>query len=273
MSIDSIETTLTKNYKEENFPVGSWLLSKKIRYQMLVFYNFARAADDIADSPILNSKEKLKRLNILEKSIKFNKKKIKKIENLKKVCLENKVKISYSLNLLKAFKQDATKKRYKKWSELINYCKNSAVPVGRFVVDLHNENKNVYKYSDPLCIALQILNHIQDCKEDYEKIDRVYLPLSFLNKNNVKLKYLKKNYAQNNLRKALDEILIHTEKLITEAGKYKKKIKNKKLSRETDFILEIAKKLLKLLKEKDPLKEKVVLSKFDYIKCFIKTFF
>ena len=55
MSIDSIETTLTKNYKEENFPVGSWLLSKKIRYQMLVFYNFARAADDIADSPILNS--------------------------------------------------------------------------------------------------------------------------------------------------------------------------------------------------------------------------
>ena len=99
------------------------------------------------------------------------------------------------------------------------------------------------------------------------------MPLSFLNKNNVKLKYLKKNYAQNNLRKALDEILIHTEKLITEAGKYKKKIKNKKLSRETDFILEIAKKLLKLLKEKDPLKEKVVLSKFDYIKCFIKTFF
>ena len=190
--MNSIETTLTKNYKQENFPVGSWLLSKKIRSQMLIFYKFARAADDIADSPNLNSKEKIRRLDLFVKAIQSNDIKIYKVENLKKVCIKNKIKINHALNLLKAFKQDATKKRYKNWSELINYCKYSAVPVGRFVIDLHKEKKISYKYSDPLCIALQILNHIQDCKEDYNKIDRVYLPYTFLKKYNVKLPQLKK---------------------------------------------------------------------------------
>jgi phytoene/squalene synthetase len=127
--MNSIETTLTKNYKQENFPVGSWLLSKKIRSQMLIFYKFARAADDIADSPNLNSKEKIRRLDLFVKAIQSNDIKIYKVDNLKKVCTKNKIKINHALNLLKAFKQDAVKKRYKNWSELINYCKYSAFPV------------------------------------------------------------------------------------------------------------------------------------------------
>ena len=270
--MNSIEITSTKNYKQENFPVGSWLLSKELRPQILIFYKFARAADDIADSPHLTSKEKLKRLNLFKKAIETNKIKNSKTENLKKICKQNKIKTNHALNLLKAFKQDAVKKRYKNWSELINYCKYSAAPVGRFVIDLHKEKKEIYKYSDPLCIALQILNHIQDCKKDYNEIDRVYLPTTFLKKHNVKLIQLKKNYTEKNLRLAINEILSSTEKLIKKADKFKKIMKNNKLAKETSFILEIAKKLLKLLKKKDPLKNKVALNKLDYIQCFLKTF-
>ena len=272
MTLELIEINPTKNYKEENFPVASWLLSKKVRSQVLTFYKFARAADDIADSPKLSPQEKIKRLDMFEKAIESNKSKISKVETLKKICFQNKIKVDHALNLLKAFKQDATKKRYKNWNELINYCRYSAVPVGRFVIDLHKEDKISYKYSDPLCIALQILNHIQDCKEDYKKINRVYLPESFLNKYEVKLSQLNKDYIDKNLRLAIDEILLHTEKLIKQADKFKKIMKNKKLSNETTFILEIAKKLHKLLKEKDPLGKKVVLNKLDYIKCFAKSF-
>ena len=271
--MDSIETTLTKNHKQENFPVGSWLLSQKIRFKILIFYKFARAADDIADSANLSSNEKIKRLNLFKKAIesnKSNKIKISKVEDLRKICIKNKIKINHALNLLKAFKQDAIKKRYKNWSELIRYCKYSAVPVGRFVIDLHKEKQKAYKYSDPLCIALQILNHLQDCKEDYENLDRVYLPMQFLKKYNVKLSQLKKNVTEKNLRLVFNEILKNTEKLIIEAGKNKKNMKHKHLSLETSFILEIAKKLLKLLKNNDPLKKKVMLKKFDYIYCFVK---
>jgi len=271
--MDSIETTLTKNHKQENFPVGSWLLSQKIRFKILIFYKFARAADDIADSANLSSNEKIKRLNLFKKAIennKNNKIKISKVEDLRKICIKNKIKINHALNLLKAFKQDAIKKRYKNWSELIRYCKYSAVPVGRFVIDLHKEKQKAYKYSDPLCIALQILNHLQDCKEDYENLDRVYLPMKFLKKYNVKLSQLKKNVTEKNLRLVFNEILKNTEKLIIEAGKNKKNMKHKHLSLETSFILEIAKKLLQLLKNNDPLKKKVMLKKFDYIYCFAK---
>ena len=271
--MNSIEIKETKNYKQENFPVGSRLLSRKIRPQILVFYKFARAADDIADSPDLAPHEKIKRLNLFVKAITTSKTKISKVEDLKKICIKNKIKINHAANLLKAFKQDAVKKRYKNWSELINYCKHSAVPVGRFVIDLHNENKTSYKFSDPLCIALQILNHIQDCKEDYSKINRVYLPSSFLEKYNVKLSQLKKDYTEKNLRLAINETLFHTEKLIKQAEKFKKIMTNHRLSKETIFILEIAKSLLKLLKKKDPLKNKVVLNKFDYIKWLAKAFF
>ena len=271
--MNSIEIKETKNYKQENFPVGSRLLSRKIRPQILTFYKFARAADDIADSPNLTPDEKIKRLNLFEKAITTSKVKFSKAEDLKKICIKNKIKINYGVNLLKAFKQDAVKKRYKNWSELINYCKYSAVPVGRFVIDLHNEKKISYKFSDPLCTALQILNHVQDCKEDYNKINRVYLPSSFLEKYNVKLSQLKKNYTEKNLRLAINEVLFHTEKLIKQAEKFKNIMTNRRLSKETIFILEIAKNLLKLLKKKDPLKNKVVLNKFDYIKCLAKTFF
>ena len=271
--MDSIETTPTKTHKQENFPVGSWLLSQKIRFKILIFYKFARAADDIADSANLSSNEKIKRLNLFKKAIesnKSNKIKISKVEDLRKICIKNKIKINHALNLLKAFKQDAIKKRYKNWSELIRYCKYSAVPVGRFVIDLHKEKQKAYKYSDPLCIALQILNHLQDCKEDYENLDRVYLPMQFLKKYNVKLSQLKKNVTEKNLRLVFNEILKNTEKLIIEAGKNKKNMKHKHLSLETSFILEIAKKLLQLLKNNDPLKKKVMLKKFDYIYCFAK---
>ena len=123
-----------------------------------------------------------------------------------------------------------------------------------------------------MCIALQILNHLQDCKEDYENLDRVYLPMKFLKKYNVKLSQLRKNITEKNLRLVFNEVLKNTEKLIIEADKNKKNMKHKHLSLETSFILEIAKKLLQLLKNKDPLKEKVVLNKLDYICCFAKGF-
>ncbi len=111
--MNSIEIKETKNYKQENFPVGSRLLSRKIRPQILTFYKFARAADDVADSPNLNSHEKIKRLNLFVKAITSNKAKFSKAEDLKKICTKNKIKINHATNLIKAFKQDAVKKDIK----------------------------------------------------------------------------------------------------------------------------------------------------------------
>ena len=73
----------------------------------------------------------------------------------------------HAQDLLAAFKLDVTKLRYRDWDDLISYCELSAMPVGRFVCDVHGESRTVWPANDALCAALQIINHLQDCKDDY----------------------------------------------------------------------------------------------------------
>ena len=87
---------------------------------------------------------------------------------------------THALDLLKAFRADVTKRRYGEWDELMHYCRYSAMPVGRFVLDLHGEDRSTWAYSDPLCAALQVINHLQDCAKDYRALERVYLPLDMI---------------------------------------------------------------------------------------------
>ena len=76
-----------------------------------------------------------------------------------------------------AFRRDVTKLRYADWGELMDYCRYSAMPVGRYVLDVHGETRATWPLTDALCAALQIINHLQDCAKDYRALDRVYLPL------------------------------------------------------------------------------------------------
>src|SRR6185312_15877463 len=62
------------------------------------------------------------------------------------------------------------------WDELIDYCRYSAMPVGRFVLDVHGESRDLWPANDALCAALQVINHLQDCGKDYRDLNRVYIP-------------------------------------------------------------------------------------------------
>ena len=83
----------------------------------------------------------------------------------------------HAQDLLTAFRMDVTKLRYSDWDDLIDYCSYSAMPVGRFVLDVHGESRSLWPANDALCAALQIINHLQDCGKDYRDLDRVYIPL------------------------------------------------------------------------------------------------
>ena len=86
----------------------------------------------------------------------------------------------HSTDLLVAFRRDATKRRYASWDELYDYCRYSAMPVGRHVLDLHGEDAATHAPSDALCTSLQVLNHLQDCAKDLAALDRCYLPEDWL---------------------------------------------------------------------------------------------
>ena len=99
---------------------------------------------------------------------------------LRAALAERNLSPQHAQDLLKAFRQDVTKHRYADWDELIDYCRYSAMPVGRFVLDVHGESRSTWPASDNVCAVLQIINHLQDCVKDYRALDRVYIPLDAL---------------------------------------------------------------------------------------------
>jgi hydroxysqualene synthase len=165
----------------ENFPVASLLLPKEKRRYVYAIYAFARAADDFADEPdIVGGKEK--RLALLDEWH-------EKLRDCYKgkaydpifialgiTVRDNKIPVETLERLLKAFRQDVVKSRYETFEEVIDYCTNSANPIGRLVLMVFGSiDTEFFEYSDKICTALQLTNFWQDVAVDLEK-DRVYLP-------------------------------------------------------------------------------------------------
>lgn len=256
-----------KNASTENFPVASILISAKNRPMIAAFYAFARMADDIADHPTITSEEKVRRLNLLEKTI------LTKIDQggceaaLKLVWMGAGYNFNeqHALDLLAAFKQDATKTRYSDWGDLIAYCNLSAAPVGRFLLDIHGEQQENYQFSDALCNALQIINHLQDCRDDYEKLNRVYLPIDMRIKNGFSIKNLLNDQDGKAFRLLLDECLVKLNPLMDIASELPLSLKSKRLALESAVIVKLAKLLVSRLQYQDSRITPVKLSKIKAI--------
>src|SRR5215470_12395425 len=165
-----------KTHRDENFPVASWIIHPRHRAVIMAFYNFVRTADDIADHATLGADEKLAHLNLLEAELLGNGDSQPEAVALRQALAERALLPRHALDVLTAFKMDVTKLRYANWDELINYCRYSAMPVGRFVLDVHGESTATWPANDALCAALQINNHLQDCGKDFRELNRVYLP-------------------------------------------------------------------------------------------------
>jgi squalene synthase HpnC len=172
----------------ENFPVVSYLIPKYLRKHIAIIYWFARTADDIADEGILSAEDKLNRLNEFE--VNFRKMLKAEYKSAYESALHNTIKErelqpEHFTNLLKAFKQDVTKMCYENYGELLDYCRNSANPVGRLILEIYGiKNDEAIIYSDRICTALQITNFLQDVKQDFEK-GRIYLPKDEMQKYKV----------------------------------------------------------------------------------------
>ncbi len=262
----------SKTKKDENFPVASWIISTKLRPHIYCFYDCVRAADDVADNPNLSPKEKLVLLKQMDSELQGKSQKTDFVTPATKHITSSKetgVTIEHARHLLQAFSMDIEKKRYKNWSELINYCQYSAVPVGRFLLDLHSSGEEARKCTDRLCIALQILNHLQDCKSDYLELDRVYLPQDFFNEQNIDVTALAESFSKPELRLVFDALLDRINGMIKVARLELHNIKDKRLRFETAVILLIAKALSKKLSKKDPIAQNVKLSKLKKSLCIL----
>jgi hydroxysqualene synthase len=259
----TIEATKTEH--GENFPVASRLITPRLRTPILSFYRFARAADDIADHPALSEPHKFAGLDALEETLLGKSDSAKAAIPLRSVLAERGLAATHPLDLLTAFRQDVTKRRYADWAELMDYCRYSAMPVGRFVLDLHGEDRSTWACSDPLCSALQVINHVQDCAKDYRALDRVYLPIDMLQARGAKIEDLAAARASPQLRDALRDMAASTRQLMPDAGKLPLSVRDARLGFETGVIVRIAQKLIGVLMQRDPLSERVHLTKPGFL--------
>ena len=276
---DIIELLSGKTFTDENFPVASFVIKKSVQKYIRTFYFFARTADDVADHSTLLSKEKIKILTYFDNILKLEKKtNITVLNNIINFFPEIPFSKKYSRNLLKAFLMDAKGKKYNTWNDLVYYCKYSANPVGRFVIDLIYKKKKllqtnfeeIYLASDSLCTSLQIINHLQDCRKDFQELRRIYIPKSFFKKYSVDEEILNLRDSNANFLDLISEMVEKVENMLSKSDKGLRMIGPWSLRKETLIIFNIAKRLCYLLRNKDVLRKNVKLSRIDLIFCFIK---
>jgi farnesyl-diphosphate farnesyltransferase len=263
---EDVETWSGKGRHDENFPVGSILIARRYRDPIHRFYTFARNADDIADSPILSVTEKLARLDVME-AVLLGRRETGSPSALalRESLARTGVTSQYATDLLLAFRQDSTKLRYATIDELYNYCHYSAVPVGRYVLDLHGESHECYSPSDALCISLQILNHIQDCAKDLADLDRCYLPQALLDHFGASVADLRLPAETPALRRVFSTLLDRVDRMNHAASELPEIVRNRRLRIETGIIHGLAKRLARRLVQNDPLAGRVKLRKTDAI--------
>jgi hydroxysqualene synthase len=249
-----------KGHRDENFPVASFLIAKRHRGAILAFYNFVRTADDIADHATLPPEEKLRLLDRLEAGLNGVNAEDAVAVRLRAALAERKLTPKHAQDLIAAFKLDVTKLRYRDWDDLISYCSLSAMPVGRFVCDVHGESRAVWPANDALCAALQIINHLQDCKDDYRNLDRVYVPHDALDASGATVEALGADRASPELLDCLHKLAARTEVLLSESDGFAAAINDRRLALEVSVINISAHRLTRLLQARDPLCEPVHLS-------------
>ena len=245
-----------KTHRDENFPVAR-LVRARHREPILAFYDFVRTADDIADHPQLAPADKLRGLDALENSLTGGDDAQTAGVRLRRALDQRGLADRHARDLLRAFRQDVTKSRYADWEELVHYCALSAMPVGRFVLDVHGEAETTWAASDPLCAALQIINHLQDCGKDYRSLDRVYLPLDALARTGAGVADLGAAKASPPLRACLAELAGKTRVLVDQGARLPALVADTRLSLECSVIHALAAKLTAVLERRDPLSERV----------------
>jgi squalene synthase HpnC len=255
-----------KTHTDENFPVASHLIAARHRPAVMAFYHFVRAADDVADHATLTQQEKLDHLDRLEQSLLGRRDDEPVARPLRAVLAERRLTPRHAQDLIAAFRLDVTKARTADWADLIHYCSLSAMPVGRYVLDVHGESDATWAASDAVCAALQIVNHLQDCGNDYRDLDRVYVPEDTLKAAGLTVEALGAKTASPALRQVFRDLATRTMGLLDEGGVLPRQVADFRLSLETAVIIALCRHLTRTLEDHDPLSERVHHNKVEYLR-------
>ncbi|MGA2793728.1 MAG: squalene synthase HpnC [Roseiarcus sp.] len=246
-----------KTERDENFPVASRLIAPRYRAPILAFYRFARKADDIADHPKLTAQAKLEALEALDATLAGSRDADPDAAALRAALAARKLSPVHAHDLIAAFRLDVTQRRYRDWPALMGYCALSAMPVGHFLLDVHGESPSLWPASDAICASLQIINHLQDCGQDFARLDRVYLPEDALERAGAAIADLAAPHASPALRAAIVDLARQAGALLDDGAALSGRVADWRLACEIGAIVRLARANVRRLVKFDPLAERV----------------
>jgi squalene synthase HpnC len=270
-----VDTSIKDHY--ENFPVTSFLIPINYRKDIAIVYWFARTADDIADEGNKSDEIRIKILNEFESNFNKSLKGTFSSANfriLSETIKNRKLSVQNFTNLLSAFKQDVVKKRYESFDDVLDYCKRSANPVGRILLELFKvDDKNAIISSDKICTALQLTNFYQDTKIDFEN-GRIYYPLDELKLFSVTEKMFELNENNTNIKALVKHNVDRAQSLFDE-GKNLLNYLNGRFKIEIKWTIAGGEKILEKIRKNDynVFENRPKLNKMDFILLFIKSIF
>lgn len=250
-----------KSAATENFPVASRLIRPAHRPAIMAFYRFARQGDDIADHATASAGERLALLEDMRATVAGEANRDPASAALRDVLAARGLDATHAVDLLRAFSRDVTTPRTPDYAALIDYCRVSAMPVGRFVLDIHGEDRSTWALSDPLCAALQIINHLQDCGEDFRDMGRVYIPDTMLARAGLSVDALAAPRSVPALRAIIVDLADRCAALLRESAPFARAIRDRRLAMEVAVIQRLAEDLVAQLRVRDPLAERIKHSK------------
>jgi hydroxysqualene synthase len=237
----------------ENFPVASWFIPKEIRKYVWAIYAFARIADDYADEPGYTLAERMDNLFQWKQYLDecYNGNPTHRVFAALSETVERfQIPIELFENLLTAFRSDVTIKRYATYEEVLEYCRNSANPIGRLVLLLFNyRSETMMELSDHICTALQLTNFWQDISVDLQK-DRIYLPMEDLEEFDYSEQDLLERKFDDRFRKLMAFQVQRTAELFVE-GKPLLSMVGKDLSRELKLTWNGGTRILQKIHQQD----------------------
>ncbi len=248
-----------KGKADENFPVGSLLIARRLRPHVHAYYDFVRAADDVSDSPDLPAAEKIARLDAMEAALRGTDPAARSTSAgpLRRSFAATGLDPALATDLLVAFRQDAHVLRTPDWPALLGYCRHSANPVGRFLLLLHGEGADTFAASDALCTSLQILNHLQDCAADLRLLDRSYLPVDMLADAGIGPEEVLRSATSPALARVFGRVLDGVDRLNREARTLPPRVRDRRMRLESSVIVNLAHRLARRLRREDPLAGRV----------------
>ncbi len=267
---------LTRDHYE-NFPVASFLIPKNYRKDIAIIYWFARTADDIADEGIFSADERLEKLEQFEKEFVIslnNESDHLRFNLLSAIIKKNKLSANYFSELLSAFKQDVTKLRYESYQEVLEYCKRSANPVGRLLLELFKiQDAEALKCSDKICTALQLTNFYQDTIIDYKK-GRIYYPQNEMKMFSVTEKMFELKENNPNIKALVKYNIDRTQQLFDEGREIINYLSGR-FKYEIIWTISGGEKILSKIRKNafNVFDYRPVLNKSDFLKLLIKSLF